>query len=134
MSRSDCQEQLPLAPIDMAVEPGHASVHVDPPEQFIEQLPSHVMWQVAPPEQSTLALAPTVIVQVEVPVHLRLHDEPHEPEHSFMFAQSSEQLAPQLSFETSHDSPDGHVQVVPVHFGGLLLPQPSARQTRESKA
>jgi len=35
------------------------------------------MWQVAPPEQSTLALAPTVIAQVDEPVHLRLHEAPH---------------------------------------------------------
>ena len=50
------------------------------------------MWHVAPPEQSTLALLPTVMSHVDVPVHLRLHDSPHSPVQSFMFAQSSEQL------------------------------------------
>jgi len=77
-------------------------VHVEPPEQFNEQLPSQVMWQVAPPEQSTLALGPTVIEHVDVPVHLRLHDELHEPLQSFMFEQSSEQLAPHDELEMSH--------------------------------
>ena len=52
----------------------------------------HVMWHVAPPEQSTLALAPTVIVHADVPVHLRLHESPHVPLQSFEFAQSSVQL------------------------------------------
>jgi hypothetical protein len=78
-------------------------VHVEPPEQFTEQLPSHVMLHVAPPEQSTLALGPTVIVHIDVPVHFRLHDEPHEPLQSFMFAQSSVQLAPHDELEMSQD-------------------------------
>jgi hypothetical protein len=72
-------------------------------------------------------------VHIDEPVHLRLHDEPHEPEHSFMFAQSSEQLFPQLSFEIVHDWPDGHAHVAPVHFGGVpLLPQ-AARENASNK-
>lgn len=57
-------------------------------------------------------------------MHLRLHDEPHEPLQSFMFAQSSEQLAPHVELETSHVSPDGHVHVEPVQLGGFWLPLP----------
>lgn len=76
-------------------------MHVEPPEQLSEQLPSHVMWHVAPPEQSTLALGPTVIAHIDDPVHLRLHDEPHAPLQSFMFEQSSEQLAPHDELEIS---------------------------------
>ena len=107
-------------------------MQVDPPEQSTEQLPSHVTWHVAPPEQSTLALGPTVIVHVDEPVHLRLHDEPHDPLHSFMLAQSRLQLFPQDELEMSQDSPDGHEHVEPVHFGGvpLLLPQPSMNANR----
>jgi len=67
-------------------------VQVEPPPQLTEHEPVHVMWQVAPPEQSTLALVPTVIVHIDVPVHLRLHESPHEPLQSFEFAQSSVQL------------------------------------------
>jgi hypothetical protein len=125
--------QLPVVPIDIAAPPGHANVHVEPPEQFSEQLPSHVMWQVAPLEQSTLALAPTVIVHIEDPVHLRLHDAPHEPLQSFMFEQSSEQLVPHDELEMSQLCPDGHAHVVPVHFGGLPLLPHAAIQTSPSK-
>ncbi len=96
-------------------------MHVDPPPQSTEQLPVHVIWQVAPPEQSTLALGPTVIEHDEVPVHLRLHDEPQAPVQSFMFAPSSVQLAPHVSVEIAHDWPDGHAHVAPVHFGGVPL-------------
>lgn len=68
-----------------------------------------------------LALGPTVIVHVEEPVHLRLHDEPHEPAQAFMFAQSSVQLLPQVASPIVHDCPDGHVHDEPVHLGGLSL-------------
>lgn len=83
----------------------------------------------APPEQSTLALGPTVIVHIEVPVHLRLHDEPHEPEHSFMFAQSSVQLLPHVASLIVQDCPDGHVHDEPVHLGGGLSLVPQAART-----
>jgi hypothetical protein len=72
-----------LAPTDIGARPGQVSSHVEPPEQFSEQLPVHVMWHVAPPEQSTLALSPTVISHDDVPVHFRLHDLPHDPLQSF---------------------------------------------------
>ncbi len=111
--------------------PGHASSHVEPPPQLTEQLPVHVMWQVAPPEQSTLALGPTVIVHEEVPVHLRLHDEPQAPVQSFMFAQSSVQLAPHVPSEIEHDWPEGHVHDAPVHFGALPLLPHANKETKK---
>ncbi len=108
-------------------------MHVDPPPQSTEQLPVHVIWQVAPPEQSTLPLGPTVIVHDDVPLHLRLHDGPHSPVHSFMLAQSSEQLFSHVPAAIVHDSPDGQVQVEPEHFGAVpLLPQ-ATRKTRTSQ-
>ena len=88
---------------------------------MIEQLPVHLIWHVAPPEQSTLPLLPTVIAQVDEPVHLRLHDEPHDPEQSFEFAQSSVQLLPHVASPIVHDCPDGQVHDEPVHRGGLSL-------------
>ena len=91
------------------------------------------MWQVAPPEQSTLALAPTVIAHVDDPVHLRLHDAPHEPMQSFMFEQSSEQLVPHDEAEMSQVCPDGHAQVEPLHFGGFPLLPHAANKTKPSK-
>ncbi len=78
-------------------------MHVEPPPQSTEQVPAHVMWQVAPPEQSTLALGPTSMLQVELPVHLRLHELPQVPEHSFMLAQFSVQLAPHVLSLIAHD-------------------------------
>ena len=109
--------------------PGHASVQVEPPPQFTEQLPVHVMWQVAPPEQSTLALLPTVIVHIEVPVHLRLHESPHDPLQSFEFAQSSVQLCPHELDEIVHVSPDGQAHDAPLQVGGVPLLPPHAMNT-----
>ena len=48
--------------------------------QLTEHEPVQVMWQVALPLQDTLPLAPTVVVQVEFPVQLRLHESTHAPE------------------------------------------------------
>jgi len=107
--------------IDIAAAPGHARSQVEPPEQFTEQLPVHVMWQVAPPEQSTLALVPTVIVQSDWPVHLRLHDSPHWPLHTLLFAQSSEQLLSQVPAGTSQVSPAGQLHDAPEQVGGVPL-------------
>ncbi len=114
------------------------SWHVEPPPQLTEQLPVHVMWHVAPPEQSTLALGPTVIEHDDVPVHLRLHDEPHAPVQSFEFEQSSEQLAPHVEVEMSQVWPDGHAHVAPVHFGGVPLlllhaPEPTTNTKKTSE-
>lgn len=86
----------------------------------------------APPEQSTLALGPTVIEQVDDPLHFRLHESPHVPLHSFMFAQSSEQLAPHVELEMSHDCPDGHVHDAPEHFGGFVLELPQPTTSRNA--
>lgn len=104
-------------------------MHVDPPPQFTEQVPVHVMWHVAPPEQSTLALLPTVIVHIDVPVHFRLHESPHEPLQSFEFAQSSVQLAPHELAEIEHVSPEGHEHDAPLHVGGVPLVPPHAMNT-----
>ena len=88
------------------------------------------MSQVAPPEQSTLALAPTVISHVDEPVHLRLHDSPHEPAQSLLFAQSSEQLLPQVAAEISHAAPDGQLHVDPLQVGGVPLLPHAVRKIR----
>ena len=48
--------------------------------QLTEHEPVQVMWQVALPLQDTLPLAPTVVVQVEFPVQLKLHESRHTPE------------------------------------------------------
>lgn len=65
-------------------------------------------------------------MHIDVPVHFRLHDDPHEPLQSFMFAQSSVQLVLHDELEMSHDWPEGQLHVEPVHLGGfpLLPPQP----------
>jgi len=73
-------------------------------------------------------------VHDDVPVHLRLHDEPHSPEHSFMFAQSSEQLFSQVPAAMSHDWPDGQLHVEPEHFGGEpLVPHATTTKTSQDK-
>jgi hypothetical protein len=113
--------QAPLAPMAAAEPPGHASVHVEPPPQLTEQLPVHVMWQVAPPEQSTLALLPTVIVHIDCPVHLRLHDSPHWPVQSLPLLQSREQLLSQVPAPRSHAWLAGQLQDAPLQVGGLPL-------------
>ncbi len=89
--------------------------------QLIEQLPTHLMWHVAPPEQSILPLLPTVIAQVDMPVHLRLHDEPHCPVQALVFAQSSEQLLSQVPAAMSQDCPAGQLHEEPLHVGGVPL-------------
>ncbi len=108
-------------------------MHVEPPPQFTEQLPVHVMWQVAPPEQSTLALAPTVIVHIDVPVHLRLHESPHEPLQSLELAQLSVQLWPHELAEIEHVSPEGQEHDAPLHVGGVPLLPPHAKNTPSIK-
>jgi len=111
-----------VAPIDFgALSLGHCRSQVEPPLQLIEQLPMHLMWHVAPPEQSMLPLLPTVIAQVDMPVHLRLHDDPHWPVQSLVFAQSSEQLLSQVPAAISQDCPAGQLQEEPLHVGGVPL-------------
>jgi hypothetical protein len=88
-------------------------VHVAPPLQLTEHCDLQMMWHVEPPEQSTLPLWSTVMSHVDVPVHLRLHDDPHSPVQTVVFSQSSVQLAPQLPVVMSHVVFDGHVHVEP---------------------
>lgn len=71
-------------------------------------------------------------MHIEVPVHLRLHDEPHEPAQSFMFAQSSVQLVPQVPSPIVHDCPDGQVHDEPVHLGGLPSLPHAAKTTSKA--
>lgn len=118
-------------PIDFgALSLGHWRSQVEPPPQSIEQLPVHLIWHVAPPEQSTLPLLPTIIAQVDEPVHLRLHESPHWPVQSFEFEQSSEQLLPHVPAASSQDCPDGQLHVVPLHFGGVPLLPHAASMTK----
>lgn len=81
---------------------------------------------VEPPSQLMLPLGPTVTSHVEPPLQLTLHDDPHDPVHSFWSVQPSEQLELlQLESPMSHVSPIGQVHDEPVHSGGAaLLPQP----------
>ena len=127
------QPQPPEPATDFAPAPGHVRLHVEPPEQFSEQLPVHVMLHVAPPEQSTLALAPTVMSHVDEPVHLRLHDSPQEPAQSLLFAQSSEQLLPHVAAEISQAAPDGQLQVEPLQVGGVPVPPPPHATRTETR-
>ncbi len=114
---------------------GHCSSHVDPLSHVSEHEPVHVMWHVEPPLQSMLPLGPSVIEHVDVPAHLRLHEEPHAPVQSVLFSQSRVQLlGPQLLLVMSHVLPDGHVHVEPVQLGATpLLPQPADASSSADK-
>ncbi len=72
-------------------------------------------------------------MHIEVPVHLRLHESPHEPLQSFEFAQSSVQLCPHELAEIEHVSPDGHEHEAPLHVGGVPLLPPHAMNTPSIK-
>lgn len=49
--------------------------------QLKEHEPVQVTWHVEPPPQEMLPLGPTVVVQIELPVHSMLHEEPQLPAH-----------------------------------------------------
>jgi len=68
-------------------------------------------------------------VHIELPVHLRLHESPHEPLQSFEFAQSSVQLWPHELAEIEHVSPDGQAHDAPLQVGGVPLELLHARNT-----
>ena len=73
------QGQLPPAGISCAAaSPAQRRSQVAL-EQLTEHWPVHVMWHVEPPLQETLALAPTVAVQVELRVQSMLHESRHVP-------------------------------------------------------
>lgn len=54
-------------------DPAHDSEH-DPVQRIVH---------VEPPSQLMLPLGPTVTSHVEPPLQLTLHDDPHDPVHSF---------------------------------------------------
>jgi hypothetical protein len=98
--------------------------------QLTEQEPVHVMWQVELPLHETLALFPTVAVQVELPVQSTLHESRHCPEQSVWFEQASVQLPaspPQVFVVNVQLIPELHEQDAPAQVagaaGGELDPQ-----------
>ena len=84
------------------------------PLQLTEHEPVQVMWQVELPLHETLPLAPSVVVQTELSVQLRLHESRQEPAQLVWFAQESEQLPaspPQVPALKAQLIPELHEQV-----------------------
>jgi hypothetical protein len=82
---------------------------------------------VEPPLQLTLALGPTVTVQVDMLPQAREQDCPQLPIHSFLSAQARLQLLPlQPPCERSQLLPDGQAQLAPVHEGACADWQPTS--------
>lgn len=81
--------------------------------------------QVAPSVHEMLLLSPIVISQVEPPPQSMLHDEPHEPLHSFSSEQSSVQLLPSHEVPSVEQAaPGSQAHDVPVQVGAAVsLPQ-----------
>jgi len=98
--------------------------------QLTEHEPVHVMWQVELPPHEALPLAPRVVVQVELPVQLRLHDSPQEPTQLVWLEHEIEQLPaepPQVSAAKEQLDPELQVQLAPLQVGagaGVEPPQP----------
>jgi hypothetical protein len=89
--------------------------------QLTEQEPVQVMWQVELPLHDTLPLAPTVVVQVELPVQLTLHESKHAPAQVVWFSHEKEQLPaspPQVAALYAQLIPELQEQVAPVQVGG----------------
>jgi len=97
-----------------------------------------VIWQVELPLHETLPLAPTVVVQTELPVQLRLHESRQEPAQFVWFEQESEQLPaspPQLPALKAQLVPELQEQVAPLQAGGgvELDPPQAPSRSRPSK-
>lgn len=98
--------------------------------QLTEQEPVQVMWQVEFPLQDTLALAPTVAVQVELPVQSTLHELRHDPAQLVWFEHPSEQLPASPPHEFAVNAqlvPELQVHEAPEQVGaGALVELPQA--------
>lgn len=105
--------------------------------QLTEHEPVQVMWQVELPLHETLPLAPSVVVQTELSVQLRLHESRQAPAQLVWFAQESEQLPaspPQVPAVKAQLIPELHEQVAPVQAGGgvgVELDPPHAPRPRK---
>lgn len=76
--------------------------------------------------QLTLALGPTVTVQVVPLLHAREQDWPQLPMQLFLSLHVAVQLPPlQPPCDKSQLAPDGQAQLVPVHDGACADPQPT---------
>jgi hypothetical protein len=137
-STADQGQLPPLAMSWGAVSPAQRRSHAAL-VQLTEQEPVQVMWQVELPLHETLPLAPTVAVQVELPVQLRLHDSAHAPAQLVWFEHESEQLpapAPQDWAVKPQLAPELQVQLAPVQVGGgagLEPPQAPRKRTRMAR-
>jgi hypothetical protein len=104
--------------------------------QLTEQEPVQVMWQVAFPLHDTLPLAPTVVVQVELPVQSTLHESRQVPEQSVWFSQANEQplppSAPHRSGLSAQLIPELQEQLPPLHDAGGVLAPPQPRTPSRS--
>jgi hypothetical protein len=81
--------------------------------------------------QETVALASTVMAQVELLVQVTLQDCPHEPLQVLWLLQNRSQLAepPQLLWETSQDEPWTQIQLLSTQFSWVPL-QPAQSNSR----
>lgn len=101
--------------------------------QLTEQEPVQVIWQVELPLHETLPLGPTVVVQVELPVQLKLHESRHSPLHAVWFSHEREQLPaspPQVPALKAQLVPELHEQLAPLHVGGGAELDPPQAPTR----
>jgi len=107
-----------------ALEP-HASVHVAPEAQVMEQVELHVMLQLELAAQLMLPLSPTVTLQLAFAAHSTLHDLPHVPLQLEESAHLIEQLSAVSQPPKLHDVPAGQLQLVPVQVAGgaVLVPE-----------
>lgn len=106
-----------------SVSPEHLRVQVESVPQVTEQSAVHVTLQVAPSVHDTLPLLPTVVLQLEPPLQVMLHDSPQVPLHWLLSLHSSEQLPPlQPDCENVHDAPAAQLHVVPVQVTGCVPP------------
>jgi hypothetical protein len=89
--------------------------------QLTEHDPVQITWQVELPLHDTLPLGPTVVVQVEFPLQLKLQESKHAPLQVVWFSQESEQLPaspPQSPALNAQLVPELQVQLAPVQTGG----------------
>jgi len=97
------------------------------------QLPVQRIEQVEPSLQLTLPLSPTVISQVEPPEQSRLHDAPHDPEHSLSSVHASVQLSPSHEVPSVlHAAPGSQAHEVPLHVGAAVSPPQATRVRAET--
>jgi len=136
-SRIGYWQDAPSATERGLASPAHWIWHVESAAHDSEHEPVQCRVHVEPVSQLMLPLGPTVTSHSEPPLQLTLHDWPHVPVQSLLFAQLSVQLPPlQPESPMSHALSAGHVHEVPVHSGGggPSLPQAAVTATANSSA